>query len=438
MKNFGTTIIIILLAVAAWLSTSLYSIQQKYSEKKELYAEINKIDFGLFNLHAWRDQALSAFAGQISNFKIDDAAYDEVEDEFQVYLQRIYKDYVESGQLFEPIIKDAEQNEAINKFLLNLLKQNLVPQIKELNIPKYIPSMAKELTLELRKNEPRIKAVLSQELNKLLQYQDRYPSLDRRAPLFAALGVRDLDEANSMLRGEIQTLQNRKNSQLRWVYLLLIIGTFTSMGMYKMIGFNRMIAGLTLNSIVFLILGVTLPMIDIDARLNSFVFALFNEDITFGEQTLFYQSKSIIDVTRTLLEGRGIDLKIVGLLILCFSVVFPLIKLVLSVLYLNIKKLQSNQVVKSFIFHLGKWSMADVFVVALFMAYIGFYGLVDGNLRMLEQNRGGFGIETVNYSGLAPGALFFTSYCIISIMIGVLLNRRERKRSAQVNTTSSH
>ena len=32
--------------------------------------------------------------------------------------------------------------------------------------------------------------------------------------------------------------------------------------------------------------------------------------------------------------------------------------------------------------------MADVFVVALFMAYIGFYGLFDAQLHQLENNKG--------------------------------------------------
>ena len=79
------------------------------------------------------------------------------------------------------------------------------------------------------------------------------------------------------------------------------------------------------------------------------------------------------------------------------------------------------------IFYLGKWSMADVFVVALFMTYIGFYGLFNAQLQQLEQNKGGFAIETVNYTHLAPGALFFTAYCIMSIVLGIVIGRSQKE-----------
>ena len=165
-------------------------------------------------------------------------------------------------------------------------------------------------------------------------------------------------------------------------------------------------------------------MIEIDARMNSFVFNLFDKDISFGEQSVLFQSKSILGVTKTLLESRGIDLKIVGYMVLCFSVVFPMIKLILSAFYLGSARLQKSKLIKNIIFYLGKWSMADVFVVALFMAYIGFFGLVDSQLGAIEQNKGGFAVETVNYTHLGPGALFFTAYCVLSIILGTVISKR--------------
>ena len=69
--------------------------------------------------------------------------------------------------------------------------------------------------------------------------------------------------------------------------------------------------------------------------------------------------------------------------------------------------------------------MADVFVVALFMSYIGFHGLLTSQLGGIARNETGFAIETLNYSRLAPGAFFFTSYCILSIIIGIIINRQD-------------
>lgn len=173
-----------------------------------------------------------------------------------------------------------------------------------------------------------------------------------------------------------------------------------------------------------LVLGVTLPMMDIDARLNAFSMELFDEQITFDEQIMYFQSKSILDVTETLIKGQGIDLKIVGVLIFLFSIVFPFFKLVLSTSFMYIKKLQHNKWVQMIIFNLGKWSMADVFVVAMFMAYIGFYGLITSQLTEISSNQTGYAVETLNYSKLSPGALFFTSYCLLSILASLILNKK--------------
>ena len=67
--------------------------------------------------------------------------------------------------------------------------------------------------------------------------------------------------------------------------------------------------------------------------------------------------------------------------------------------------------------------MADVFVVAMFMAYIGFYGIVTSQLTSISHNPNGYAVETLNYSKLAPGALYFTLYCLLSIVIGIVINR---------------
>ena len=67
--------------------------------------------------------------------------------------------------------------------------------------------------------------------------------------------------------------------------------------------------------------------------------------------------------------------------------------------------------------------MADVFVVAMFMAYIGFYGIVTSQLTGISNNPNGYAVETLNYSKLTAGALYFTFYTLLSIVIGILINK---------------
>lgn len=427
MKIITIVLLSAILAVGIYFGISTISTSDQLLKYKEYQAEVSKIDYGLFNMQEWRERAIDVFGERLSNFEIGQEAYEEVRGELEEYLKYIYKEYIATGKIFDNILADAESNPNINKFLLKLLKDNLRDQIKALDIPRYIPGLSMQLAAELRKHEPRIKDVLARQLNLMIQTNDPFPYTDRRKAIFDKLDVVQASDAITILNLKIAKLKSERNHSTAIASFIFFLGTMLSFGFGRLIGFKTMISLITMYSIALLILGIQLPMIEIDARLNSFVFRLLDTDLSFEEQTIFFQSKSILEVTRTLIESKGIDLKVVGILILCFSVVFPLIKLILSIMYVHIQRLQHNNTVKAFIFYLGKWSMADVFVVALFMAYIGFYGLVDSQLEQIESNRGGFAVETVNYSGLAPGALFFTAYCILSIIIGIVLNRKVSK-----------
>jgi hypothetical protein len=400
-----------------------HKAQMHIQHMKYDYAELNKINYGLLNLQMWKLKAFAIFHEHISTFKIGPSALKEAERELEKYLNTVYDKYIVTGDLFTKVFEEAEKNPKMNKIFLKLIKDNLKTQIEGLNLKGYIPSMASNLAKELKKNEPRFQSIMQSELSRLVNYQDKYTYVDPRIDIFKGYGCQDIICTNNKLKAEISLLENKQHKDIIslgiWILLFLTLaGVF-----YKLIAFNGYITALSGLSIILLLIGISLPMIDIDARINSADFNLFERDISFEEQVVFYQSKSILDVTKNLLDSRGIDLKTVGIMILCFSVLFPALKLILGFLFVNITKLQSNSLVKGMIFYLGKWSMADVFVVALFMSYIGFHGLFGAQLDALERNKGGFAIETVNRTALAPGILFFSAYCILSIVIGILINR---------------
>jgi hypothetical protein len=262
------------------------------------------------------------------------------------------------------------------------------------------------------------------ELIKILDKADMDSYLDPRISLYNKYGTSDLISASSEINNRINLIQSGIEQRVRLVFAILAACFLIAWALSGWTGQLASVITMTLTSVLMLILGVSLPMIDIEALLNSFTLKVMGTEINFDRQYIYYQSKSILDVTRTLLEGRGLDLKIVGLMVLCFSVVFPFIKLILTAIFVLSEKAGNSSAIKNIIFYLGKWSMADVFVVALFMAYIGFYGIVNAQLDQIEHNRTGFAVETVNQSHLSPGALFFTSYCVMSIILGMILNKK--------------
>ena len=75
--------------------------------------------------------------------------------------------------------------------------------------------------------------------------------------------------------------------------------------------------------------------------------------------------------------------------------------------------------------------MADVFVVSIFMAYIGFYGLLSSQLSTMAGGSDSIRIETVNYSEFSPGIIFFTLYCLLSIIMSMLIHRRKRRQQEE-------
>ncbi len=422
-KTIILSIASVLLGFAVLKAYEISKAQKTIDTLKYEYAELNKINYGLFNMQAWKYKAFDVFSGHIENFTISPSAYTEAEGELRKYLYSIYDKYIATGTLFNQIFADAEKNSKMNKAILKMFKDNVKTQVELMDIKGHIPQMAKQLSLELKNNEPRFKDIMHQELINLMQYKDKYSYVDPRIAQFTKHKCNDLECTNKSITEELTTREMDQKDNILFLAVLVLIALVLMSLFYKTIGAKVWVGITTLFSLVLLGLGITMPMINIDARMNSFVFNLFERDLDFGEQVVFYQSKSILGVTQNLLESKGLDLKIVGVMILCFSVIFPLIKLVLSALFLQITKLRNSSLAKGMIFYLGKWSMADVFVVALFMAYIGFYGLFGVQLEQLEKNKGGFAIETVNYTALAPGALFFTSYCILSIVLGIVVNR---------------
>jgi hypothetical protein len=415
------------LTLATYTGWGLYNDVRLNKKLKEDHAAINQVNYGLFDIQLWKSQALDIFSKRIKSYEVAPTAYKELDRELQSYLHVMYKRYFVSGELINTILQKLEENGSVNKMFITLIQNNLSSQLDKLDLQKEIPGLSAQLVSEIRKNEPQIKAYFQQELLKMVMDDASQQLVDKRKFYYNKYDFDTYEKTQEYFKTNIEKLDQKIPPKI-CTHLAILSGLILLLVLsYQALGFNFLILGLSLVSVVLLLLGVTLPMIDIDARLNAFSISLMGEPISFTEQTIYFQSKSILDVTRTLWQGQGVDLKIVGILVFMFSIVFPFTKLILSSLYLFSKRLASNRIIQNIIFHLGKWSMADVFVVAMFMAYIGFYGIVTSQLANISSNPNGYAVETLNYSRLAPGALYFTLYTLLSISIGIMINRHSLK-----------
>jgi hypothetical protein len=153
-------------------------------------------------------------------------------------------------------------------------------------------------------------------------------------------------------------------------------------------------------------------------------FFLIGERISFHDQVIFFQSKSIVDVVRILIETGKYDSAFVGMLILIFSIVFPIGKLLATKLYLlGNERWRTNRIIQFFAFKSGKWSMADVNVVAIFMAYIGFKGILDSQLSNLNLETDSLASISTNETTLQAGFILFVAFVLFGLILSVILQK---------------
>jgi hypothetical protein len=181
-------------------------------------------------------------------------------------------------------------------------------------------------------------------------------------------------------------------------------------------------AVLTLAGVVLLAGGLMTPMIEIDARISELSFQLLGEPVVFRDQALYFQSKSIFDVVAILARSGAADMVLVAFLVVLFSVWFPLAKVAAGFVYLaDWRGLRRSGLVRFFALKSGKWSMADVLVIAIFMAYVGFSGLVASQLQGIAGVGAAVDILTTNGTALQPGFYLFLGFVLASLVLSHLL-----------------
>lgn len=134
------------------------------------------------------------------------------------------------------------------------------------------------------------------------------------------------------------------------------------------------------------------------------------DQVFYGKIYYQYQTKSILESIALLFKAKN---HVVAWALLLFSVILPLLKLLLNVWMLLWPRFGQKKAYAAVVYFLSKWSMADVFVVAMFLTYLSL------------QNMGQQGV-TVE-SQVSIGFYFFLAYVILSIASSMLTQNWARK-----------
>lgn len=120
-----------------------------------------------------------------------------------------------------------------------------------------------------------------------------------------------------------------------------------------------------------------------------------------GEMVLQETTQSVVSTIESLYEANN---NLVASLILLFSIIVPLIKAVILLAVLLIPKLPSKASLQQFVAIISKWSMADVFVVGVLLAFLATKS------------------EDTIQAWIHEGFYFFLAYCIISILASQIID----------------
>lgn len=190
---------------------------------------------------------------------------------------------------------------------------------------------------------------------------------------------------------------------------------------------------LSVSAMLLLACGVLTPMLEVEAQIAELRFMLMGQPVEFANEVFYFQSKSILDVVTILTARDEADMVLVGILLMTFSVIFPSLKLLASiVLIYNPRGLRESAAVRFFALKSGKWSMADVMVIAIFMAYIGFNGMISSQLDLITRGAASAGVQvlTTNGTDLQLGFFMFLAFCLFSLAISTTMESTIGRRGA--------
>jgi len=405
-----------ILGFAIWCGCNIYKYSAQRAVIKKDYSEINNIRYGLLSIDAWRNNVIDIVNSQIQDFNLNNQQRDTLTTE----LNKVLNSLVTQAM--------AMVNEKQKTFGGKLKKFAIKTFVNEDKVRARIPEFTKTIINEIEKpaSKERLRFLAQDKLKDLAdQTHDDLNDKQSLQIILKKYHATDLKSFNAIIPQKIYVLQE---DTYKYAYelvgcLILFLVLWLIFRNQKHLYTSLFIMSVLI-ALVVLIVGLCSPMIEIDARIKELNFSIIGKHLVFDDQVIFFQSKSILDVVHILIATGKYDSVFVGVLILIFSILFPITKLICAKIYLlGNEKFRRNGFIKFFAFKSGKWSMADVMVVAIFMAYVGFKGILDNQMEVLDMHTNSLSSIATNQTSLQPGFILFVSYVLFGLILAVILKR---------------
>jgi hypothetical protein len=314
LLNLNLSIIIIIASVI--LCHQIISNSISNQKNKMDFAELNHVKYGLFSVEEWKRQITVIFAEEINKLDLSRTNERELRKHIEVLLNTLI-DKVDK--------KIREGNSGSTE---GWVKQSFINIFISLeDIKKGIPEYADAVIHEMTKSKTRgqIKTVLNKQLKQYSNQTFATQDTSQMSHILHRMDSKDIESARIKLNKAITVKHDLIFKQAILLIILSII-------LFALTGFSKQPLApsayilLVLSLVMLLIAGVTTPMIDLEAKISQMNFVLMGHPIHFENQVLYFQSKSILDVFWIMITYKDIQMKFVGVLLITFSIFFPLLK----------------------------------------------------------------------------------------------------------------
>ena len=416
MIGFRLAAAVLLLPAAivfTWLTID--GLSERRRLRTEL-AEISHVRYGLLNADRWMEKISPILEANIDRLDMKTASRASLRPTVVKALYRLLDD------VKEKMSAKNSQSTGLGGFLGqgNTLMVNLMVGALRPHVPEYADMVLAEL------GKPESKEAFRRYLRSVLAdgAKSTFGNVDMRwySSILKQRGCADATACQQELGNRIRVAE----AKLEYCWLAVLLSSALA---FVLLLTQRSVLGrsgtivLLLFCVVLLVGGVLSPMIEVEAKISRLGMTFLGEPIAFEDQVVYFQSKTVLEVFHTLIAQGRPDMWIVGVLVLMFSVVFPILKISAAAVCLyKPTLLRENQVARFLVLESSKWSMADVMALAIFMAFVAFNGLIANTMGGLKETGAELAIPT-DSSKLLPGYYLFIGFCMASLFLSKKLER---------------
>ncbi len=427
MKKIFSAVAAFLLVMLIYLAINLIHKGHTAKIYKSEYATLHSSEFGMFNSDKWTEKIIKIINTKIENFSIQKANNRE---EIKGYISTIIETLISEAQR---AVKDRNTHKrGFLESILGSTKQMITDSIIDFEdlrhrIPEFTDRVIKEI--EKPKNQARAKAVLQQKVKEFITANvHKHTDMSAFNSILKHYNTSTEEACNVLLNNKMQALKTDMHHTMEIMLVLTFVIIFIILLVFKTLNSYTLFL-LVVTTLSLLVSGIYLPMLDIEAKIAQLNFTILDTTVVFHNQILFFQSKSISDLVSLLLDSEKFKMKFVGVLLVMFSVIFPTLKLISTYMYFYSNSIiGNNPITRFFALKSTKWSMADVFVVSIFMAYLGLDGVVSNELKHLESRSDPVNIITTNGTHLEVGFFLFLGFVLTSFVLAYLVHKSKEAR----------